>query len=170
MLIVSLDQTSTTFIHSVIHCAIYFDSYLQGWKKTLLIVSLDQTLFILSSLIVLFILTATYKDGRKHYWLSPLIRVSLTTFVHSVFHCAIYFDSYLQEWKKTLLIVSLDQSFLDNVCSFCLSLCYLSWQLLTSMEENITDCLPWPEFPWQRLFRYYTSRSAETLLLQRKLW
>jgi hypothetical protein len=130
---------------------------------------LQQHLFILS-FIVLFILTATYKDGRKHYWLSPLIRVSLTTFVHSVFHCAIYFDSYLQEWKKTLLIVSLDQSFLDNVCSFCLSLCYLSWQLLTSMEENITDCLPWPEFPWQRLFRYYTSRSAETLLLQRKLW
>ena len=40
-----------------------------------------------------------------------------TTFIHSVFHCAIYLDSYLQAWKKTLLIVSHDQSFLDNVCS-----------------------------------------------------
>ena len=77
---------------------------------------LQQHLFILS-FIVLFILTATYKNGRKHYWLSPLIRVSLTMFVHSVFHCAIYLDSYLQAWKKTLLIVSHDQSFLDNVCS-----------------------------------------------------
>jgi ATP-binding cassette subfamily F protein 1 len=27
------------------------------------------------------------------------------------------FSSYLQAWKKTLLIVSHDQSFLDNVCN-----------------------------------------------------
>lgn len=29
----------------------------------------------------------------------------------------IFFFSYLQAWKKTLLIVSHDQSFLDNVCN-----------------------------------------------------
>jgi hypothetical protein len=47
-----------------------------------------QCLFILS-FIVLFILTATYKHGRKHYWLSPMTRVSLTTFVwwYLIFHC-----------------------------------------------------------------------------------
>ena len=27
------------------------------------------------------------------------------------------FSSYLQNWKKTLLIVSHDQSFLDNICT-----------------------------------------------------
>lgn len=27
------------------------------------------------------------------------------------------FNSYLQGWKKTLLVVSHDQSFLDNVCN-----------------------------------------------------
>lgn len=33
--------------------------------------------------------------------------------IHSLFT----FSSYLQGWKKTLLIVSHDQSFLDNVCN-----------------------------------------------------
>lgn len=28
-----------------------------------------------------------------------------------------FFHSYLQGWKKTLLVVSHDQSFLDNVCN-----------------------------------------------------
>lgn len=29
----------------------------------------------------------------------------------------VFIDSYLQNWKKTLLVVSHDQSFLDNVCT-----------------------------------------------------
>lgn len=29
----------------------------------------------------------------------------------------VFLDSYLQGWKKTLLVVSHDQSFLDNVCN-----------------------------------------------------
>lgn len=34
-----------------------------------------------------------------------------------IFNIFFLFFSYLQGWKKTLLIVSHDQSFLDNVCN-----------------------------------------------------
>ncbi len=33
------------------------------------------------------------------------------------FSCGAVCFSYLQNWKKTLLVVSHDQSFLDNVCT-----------------------------------------------------
>merc|ERR1711970_1279117 len=36
---------------------------------------------------------------------------------HLDLNAVIWLDNYLQEWKKTLLIVSHDQSFLDNVCT-----------------------------------------------------
>ena len=36
---------------------------------------------------------------------------------HLDLNAVIWLDNYLQAWKKTLLIVSHDQSFLDNVCS-----------------------------------------------------
>jgi len=36
---------------------------------------------------------------------------------HLDLNAVIWLDSYLQGWKKTLLIVSHDQSFLDNVCT-----------------------------------------------------
>ncbi|XP_063424867.1 ATP-binding cassette sub-family F member 1-like isoform X1 [Mytilus trossulus] len=36
---------------------------------------------------------------------------------HLDLNAVIWLDNYLQGWKKTLLIVSHDQSFLDNVCS-----------------------------------------------------
>jgi len=36
---------------------------------------------------------------------------------HLDLNAVIWLDNYLQNWKKTLLIVSHDQSFLDNVCS-----------------------------------------------------
>ncbi|XP_058466028.1 ATP-binding cassette sub-family F member 1 [Malaya genurostris] len=36
---------------------------------------------------------------------------------HLDLNAVIWLDNYLQEWKKTLLIVSHDQSFLDNVCN-----------------------------------------------------
>lgn len=36
---------------------------------------------------------------------------------HLDLNAVIWLDNYLQQWKKTLLIVSHDQSFLDNVCS-----------------------------------------------------
>ena len=36
---------------------------------------------------------------------------------HLDLNAVIWLDNYLQNWKKTLLIVSHDQSFLDNVCT-----------------------------------------------------
>ena len=36
---------------------------------------------------------------------------------HLDLNAVIWLDSYLRTWKKTLLIVSHDQSFLDNVCT-----------------------------------------------------
>ena len=36
---------------------------------------------------------------------------------HLDLNAVIWLDNYLQAWKKTLLIVSHDQSFLDNVCT-----------------------------------------------------
>ena len=36
---------------------------------------------------------------------------------HLDLNAVIWLDNYLQHWKKTLLIVSHDQSFLDNVCT-----------------------------------------------------
>ncbi|XP_045195664.2 ATP-binding cassette sub-family F member 1-like [Mercenaria mercenaria] len=36
---------------------------------------------------------------------------------HLDLNAVIWLDNYLQTWKKTLLVVSHDQSFLDNVCS-----------------------------------------------------
>lgn len=36
---------------------------------------------------------------------------------HLDLNAVIWLDNYLQQWKKTLLVVSHDQSFLDNVCT-----------------------------------------------------
>lgn len=36
---------------------------------------------------------------------------------HLDLNAVIWLDNYLQQWKKTLLIVSHDQSFLDNICT-----------------------------------------------------
>lgn len=36
---------------------------------------------------------------------------------HLDLNAVIWLDNYLQSWKKTLLVVSHDQSFLDNVCT-----------------------------------------------------
>lgn len=43
--------------------------------------------------------------------------VEISSSVLPSFLWCVFCDSYLQHWKKTLLIVSHDQSFLDNVCT-----------------------------------------------------
>lgn len=45
----------------------------------------------------------------SEYWIASIELITID------FHA--FFLSYLQGWKKTLLIVSHDQSFLDNVCN-----------------------------------------------------
>ena len=46
-------------------------------------------------------ITATYENHIYHYYISVLV----------------YLYSYLQSWKKTLLVVSHDQNFLNDVCT-----------------------------------------------------
>lgn len=48
-------------------------------------------------------------------FLHDLLFLLLNLFI--LFILFVFFFSYLQGWKKTLLIVSHDQSFLDNVCN-----------------------------------------------------
>ena len=52
---------------------------------------------------------------------------------HLDLNAVIWLDNYLQNWKKTLLIVSHDQSFLDNVCSDIIHLD----QVLNPLHANI---------------------------------
>lgn len=55
---------------------------------------------------------------------------------HLDLNAVIWLDNYLQGWKKTLLIVSHDQSFLDNVCS---DIIHLDQKKLYSYRGNYTQ-------------------------------
>jgi len=55
---------------------------------------------------------------------------------HLDLNAVIWLDNYLQKWKKTLLIVSHDQSFLDNVCTDVIHLDNLKLQ---SYRGNYTQ-------------------------------
>ena len=55
---------------------------------------------------------------------------------HLDLNAVIWLDNYLQEWKKTLLIVSHDQSFLDNVCT---DIIHLDQQRLFYYRGNYTQ-------------------------------
>src|SRR5699024_10395599 len=55
---------------------------------------------------------------------------------HLDLNAVIWLDNYLQEWKKTLLIVSHDQSFLDNVCT---DIIHLEHQKLYYYRGNFTQ-------------------------------
>merc|ERR1712179_773184 len=54
---------------------------------------------------------------------------------HLDLNAVIWLDNYLQGWKKTLLIVSHDQSFLDNVCT---DIIHLDMQKLYYYKGNYT--------------------------------
>ena len=58
---------------------------------------------------------------------------------HLDLNAVIWLDNYLQNWKKTLLIVSHDQSFLDNVCSDIIHLDQVS--LLIHRQISIFEAL-----------------------------
>ncbi|KAH9497043.1 ATP-binding cassette sub- F member 1 [Dermatophagoides farinae] len=55
---------------------------------------------------------------------------------HLDLNAVIWLDNYLQEWKKTLIIVSHDQSFLDNVCT---DIIHLDRQKLFYYRGNYTQ-------------------------------
>ncbi|KAL5011674.1 hypothetical protein ScPMuIL_010225 [Solemya velum] len=52
---------------------------------------------------------------------------------HLDLNAVIWLDNYLQQWKKTLLVVSHDQSFLDNVCT---DIIHLDMQKLNYYRGN----------------------------------
>ncbi|KAL0279037.1 UNVERIFIED_CONTAM: hypothetical protein PYX00_000681 [Menopon gallinae] len=54
---------------------------------------------------------------------------------HLDLNAVIWLDNYLQGWKKTLLVVSHDQSFLDNVCN---EIIHLDQQKLYYYKGNYT--------------------------------
>ncbi|XP_039765639.1 ATP-binding cassette sub-family F member 1 isoform X1 [Pararge aegeria] len=54
---------------------------------------------------------------------------------HLDLNAVIWLDNYLQGWKKTLLVVSHDQSFLDNVCN---EIIHLDQQKLLYYKGNYT--------------------------------
>jgi ATP-binding cassette, subfamily F, member 1 len=55
---------------------------------------------------------------------------------HLDLNAVIWLDNYLRNWKKTLLIVSHDQSFLDNVCT---DIIHLDQQKLFYYKGNYTS-------------------------------
>jgi ATP-binding cassette subfamily F protein 1 len=55
---------------------------------------------------------------------------------HLDLNAVIWLDNYLQNWKKTLLIVSHDQSFLDNVCT---DIIHLDMEKLFYYKGNYTS-------------------------------
>ena len=62
---------------------------------------------------------------------------------HLDLNAVIWLDNYLQNWKKTLLVVSHDQSFLDNVCTDIMHLdqvrvlgCSYSWWYTPSVDNR----------------------------------
>lgn len=55
---------------------------------------------------------------------------------HLDLNAVIWLDNYLQAWKKTLLIVSHDQSFLDNICT---DIIHLDIQKLFYYKGNYTQ-------------------------------
>merc|ERR1711962_1131305 len=50
-------------------------------------------------------------------FLAPTLLLLDEPTYHLDLNAVIWLDNYLQQWKKTLLVVSHDQSFLDNVCT-----------------------------------------------------
>ncbi|ESO98860.1 hypothetical protein LOTGIDRAFT_114038 [Lottia gigantea] len=55
---------------------------------------------------------------------------------HLDLNAVIWLDNYLQQWKKTLLVVSHDQSFLDNVCT---DIIHLDMQKLFYYKGNYAN-------------------------------
>ncbi|CAK9291876.1 unnamed protein product [Gordionus sp. m RMFG-2023] len=55
---------------------------------------------------------------------------------HLDLNAVIWLDNYLQNWKKTLLVVSHDQSFLDNICT---DIVHLDYQKLNYYKGNFSS-------------------------------
>ena len=58
-----------------------------------------------------------FLSGCRALFLEPTLLLLDEPTNHLDLNAVIWLDNYLQNWKKTLLIVSHDQSFLDNVCT-----------------------------------------------------
>ena len=82
-------------------------------------------------------------DLNAVIWLDRYSQTPLTTPTHHLPH-----HSYLQSWKKTLLVVSHDQNFLNDVCTDVMHLgaCVVGvWLvlILPSCRQSEAFLLPW---------------------------
>ncbi|KAH0564564.1 ATP-binding cassette sub-family F member 1 [Cotesia glomerata] len=75
---------------------------------------------------------------------------------HLDLNAVIWLDNYLQGWKKTLLIVSHDQSFLDNVCT---DIIHLDQEKLFYYKGNYTLFKKMYETKWKEAMKLYEKQE-----------
>ncbi|OQR74601.1 ATP-binding cassette sub-family F member 1-like [Tropilaelaps mercedesae] len=82
---------------------------------------------------------------------------------HLDLNAVIWLDNYLQGWKKTLLIVSHDQSFLDNVCT---DIVHLDTQKLFYYKGNYTQFKKMHEQKKKELLKEYEKQEKKLKALK----
>ena len=76
---------------------------------------------------------------------------------HLDLNAVIWLDHYLSRWKKTLLIVSHDQDFLDNVCT---DICHLDTKKLYYYRGNYSKSSQSSSLVWEHTL---TTRACSFL-------
>lgn len=81
---------------------------------------------------------------------------------HLDLNAVIWLDNYLQNWKKTLLIVSHDQSFLDNVCTDIIHLDQVGRRLFSQIFFTTFHKF---RCPWEEEGTFFHYRLALYILI-----
>ncbi|GMT12679.1 hypothetical protein PFISCL1PPCAC_3976 [Pristionchus fissidentatus] len=83
---------------------------------------------------------------------------------HLDLNAVIWLDHYLQSWKKTLLMVSHDQGFLDNVCT---DIIHLNEQKLDYYKGNYTLFRKMHEQKTREQFKAYETQQKQLVALKK---